>query len=124
MPCSKSSKLEMRLLEKRLALKAQTSKCPCLELDTLPNVHAHADKGDHALICALPKRTIIPTHGAALSKLLVLELALELLGLGHFSHSLVKIVLVDGVPVVFDGKQAAGIVSLFLARERRAPTPR
>lgn len=39
-------------------------------------------------------------------QLLVVELALQLLGLGHLAYSLVEIVLVNRLAVVLDGKQA------------------
>jgi hypothetical protein len=39
-------------------------------------------------------------------KLLVLELAFQLLGLGDFAYSFVEIVLVDGIAVVFDCEEA------------------
>jgi hypothetical protein len=37
-------------------------------------------------------------------QLLVLQLALQLLRLGHLPHRLVEIVLVNGISVVFDGE--------------------
>ena len=40
-------------------------------------------------------------------QLLVLELALQLLGLGHLAHCFVEVVLIDRVPIVLDGKQTA-----------------
>lgn len=39
------------------------------------------------------------------SELLILQFALQLLRLGDLSHSLVEIILVDGIPVVLDGEQ-------------------
>ena len=38
-------------------------------------------------------------------QLLVLQLAFQLLRLGHLAHSLVEVVLADRFPVVFDGEQ-------------------
>ena len=40
-----------------------------------------------------------------LLQLLVLQLALQLLGLGHLAHRLVKVVLVDSFPIILDGEQ-------------------
>lgn len=41
-------------------------------------------------------------------QLLVVQLAFQLLGLGHLAYRLVEVVLVDRVSVVFDGEEAAG----------------
>lgn len=41
-----------------------------------------------------------------ISELLILQFALQLLGLGDFAHGLVEVILVDCVPVVLDSKQA------------------
>ena len=43
-----------------------------------------------------------------LSELLVFKFALQFLGLGHFTHGAVEVVLVYGFAVVFDGEEAAG----------------
>lgn len=40
-------------------------------------------------------------------QLLVFQLALQFLSLSHLAHSLVEVVLVDGVPVILDRKQTA-----------------
>lgn len=40
-------------------------------------------------------------------ELLILQLAFQLLGLGHFAHRLVEVVLIDRISVILDGKQAA-----------------
>jgi hypothetical protein len=38
-------------------------------------------------------------------QLLVLELTLQLLGLGHLTNCFVEVILVDGISVVLDGEQ-------------------
>jgi hypothetical protein len=47
------------------------------------------------------------------SQLLVLELAFQLLRLGHLSDGFVEVVLSDCVPVIFDGEQST-IVELVV----------
>lgn len=44
-------------------------------------------------------------------ELLVLQLALQFLRLGHFPHRFVEIVLIDGIAIVLDGEQATVYVS-------------
>ena len=43
---------------------------------------------------------------AGLLQLLVFQLAFKLLGFGHFTNGFVEIILIDGLSVVFDGKQS------------------
>ena len=39
-------------------------------------------------------------------ELLILKLAFQLLGFGHFPHRFIEVILIDGIALVFDGKQS------------------
>lgn len=59
-----------------------------------------------------PPRT---NQAAPTLQLLVLELTLQLLRLSDLAHGFVEVVLVDGVAVVADGEEAAGVfVSMYV----------
>lgn len=54
-------------------------------------------------------------QASSLLELLVFQFALQLLRLGHLAHSLVEVVLIDGISIIFDGKQTTTFVSLVLS---------
>jgi hypothetical protein len=53
------------------------------------------------------------------SQLLILQLALKLLRLCNLPHCLVEVILVDGIPVIFDRKKAPVLEVKTTCRQRK-----